>query len=103
MRFNFEWDPVKARQNIQRHRVSFERAATVFADPNQLTIFDGQHSDDEDRWITSGMDNNGVLLVVVHTFEQINVSETRSVLFRLAKQLEEKPDSTRERIHESRI
>jgi uncharacterized DUF497 family protein len=31
--------------------VSFERAATVFRDPNQVSIFDEEHSGDEGRWI----------------------------------------------------
>ena len=29
----FEWDPRKATQNLARHGVSFEEAATVFHDP----------------------------------------------------------------------
>lgn len=31
--FHFEWDPAKARQNARKHRVTFERGATVFLDP----------------------------------------------------------------------
>ena len=61
MRYNFEWDPAKAKQNIRRHKVSFERATTVFRDPNQISIFDENHSNDEDRWMTLGLDRNGVL------------------------------------------
>ncbi len=30
MRYEFEWDPVKARQNLRKHGVSFERAARFF-------------------------------------------------------------------------
>jgi uncharacterized DUF497 family protein len=55
LRYNFDWDPSKAQQNIQKHTVSFERAATVFRDPNQISIYDEAHSDDEDRWITLGL------------------------------------------------
>ena len=29
----FEWDPRKAAENLVKHRVSFEEAATVFGDP----------------------------------------------------------------------
>ena len=76
MRYNFEWDPAKARQNNRRHQVSFERATTVFQDINQIAIFDENHSDDEERWITLGLDRNGVLLVVIHTFGQANRSDT---------------------------
>ena len=52
--FHFEWDPAKARQNARKHRVTFERGATVFLDPNALSLFDDQHSEEEERWITLG-------------------------------------------------
>ena len=70
MRYSFDWDPAKEKQNIHKHEVAFRRAATVFRDPNQLSIYDEEHSEDEDRWITIGIDSGGVLRVVIHTFEQ---------------------------------
>ena len=72
MRYYFEWDPQKAKANIQKHKVSFERACTIFKNPQALSIYDEEHSEKEDRWITLGMDINGNILVVVHTFDQIN-------------------------------
>jgi uncharacterized DUF497 family protein len=66
----FEWDGFKARQNAKRYGVRFERAATVFLDSNALSLFDEQHSEDEDRWITLGLDRTGALLVVSHTFRE---------------------------------
>ncbi|HVZ71410.1 MAG TPA: BrnT family toxin, partial [Polyangia bacterium] len=33
----FEWDPEKARRNLAKHGVSFEEAATAFADPLSIT------------------------------------------------------------------
>ena len=66
--YQFEWDPTKARQNARQHRVTFERAATVFLDPNALSVFDEQHSQDEERWVTLGLDRTGTLLVVAHTY-----------------------------------
>ena len=68
MNYNFEWDPAKAKSNRTKHGVSFGQAATVFHDPNQLSIPDNEHSDQEDRWATIGIDSIGKLLVVVHTF-----------------------------------
>ena len=62
--YQFEWDPVKARQNLQDHGIAFERAATVFWDPHALSEFDEEHSQDEDRWIILGIDRTGSLLVV---------------------------------------
>jgi len=44
----FVWDPEKARRNLAKHGVSFEEAATAFADPLSLTTFDPDHSEDED-------------------------------------------------------
>jgi uncharacterized DUF497 family protein len=46
--FQFEWDPRKARQNVNKHRVTFERAATIFLDPRALSEFDEEHSRSED-------------------------------------------------------
>ncbi len=77
-RYDFEWDPAKAKQNLRKHGVSFERAATVFLDPNALSIFDAEHSSVEDRWVTLGVDREGVMLVVCHTFREVD-EQTASV------------------------
>jgi len=63
----FEWDERKAKQNIRKHGVSFEEAATVFGDQFSITIYDPLHSEDEDRFVILGMSNKNRLLVVVHT------------------------------------
>lgn len=62
----FEWDPVKARANLRKHRVSFDEASTVFADERALLIDDPDHSDDEERFILLGSSSNLRMLVVVH-------------------------------------
>ncbi len=69
MDYLFEWDPQKAAANISTHRISFSRAATVFKDAGMLTVFDEGHSDTEERWVTMGHDEQGMLLVVSHTFQ----------------------------------
>jgi uncharacterized DUF497 family protein len=61
-----EWDDKKATQNLQKHGVSFEEAATVFSDPLSLTIDDPLHSDQEDRFVILGQSSQQRLLVVVH-------------------------------------
>ena len=68
--YQFEWDPAKARQNARKHRVTFERGATVFLDPRALSLFDDRHSDEEERWITLVLDDAGTLLVVCHTYHE---------------------------------
>jgi len=90
--YKFEWDPAKERRNINRHHVSFHRAASVFRDPNQLSIYDQEHSEHEDRWITIGIDNGGVLRVLVHTFEPLNeeLCRIRIISARKATGTEEK-------------
>ncbi|MBU4184717.1 MAG: BrnT family toxin [Proteobacteria bacterium] len=72
MRYYFEWDPSKANENLQKHKISFERAATIFLDPHAISIFDKEHSQDADRWITIGINSSGILLVIVHTFRRID-------------------------------
>jgi uncharacterized DUF497 family protein/DNA-binding XRE family transcriptional regulator len=69
--YHFTWDPAKAAANRDKHGVSFELAATLFRDPLAVSVYDDEHSsDNEDRWITLGQADNGTLLVVVHTFEE---------------------------------
>ena len=72
MRYNFDWNPIKEKQNIRKHKINFRLASTVFRDPYQLTLYDEEHSQYEDRWITLGLDDTGILRVIIHTFEQIN-------------------------------
>lgn len=64
VRYNCDWDPEKAKDNLAKHKVGFESAATVFLDPRAVTVFDEDHSGGEGRWITMGFDRSGVLLVV---------------------------------------
>ena len=75
MRYTFEWDPVKARQNLRKHGISFERAAELFLDPLAVSIIDREHSEVEERWVTLGQDSQGVLLVLVHTFAEVSVEK----------------------------
>ena len=67
MNTEFEWDPIKADSNQQKHGVSFVEAATVFFDPLSLTITDPIHSDAEQRFIISGLSYQRRHLIVVHT------------------------------------
>lgn len=73
MEYNFEWDPVKEKQNVKKHGVNFQRASKIFLDPFAISIFDEEHSENEDRWITIGAEASEVLLVVIHTFRDEKV------------------------------
>lgn len=63
----FSWDPEKERVNKRKHRTAFAEACYAFADRYMLTLFDEEHSDDEERWITMGQIPDGRVLVVSHT------------------------------------
>jgi hypothetical protein len=68
--YTFEWDPRKAQENRDKHDVAFNEAATVFRDSKSLSIFDPDHCETEDRYITMGISEKGRLLVVIHTFRE---------------------------------
>jgi uncharacterized DUF497 family protein len=70
--YNFEWDPEKEKMNKKKHNISFEEAATVFHDPNAITIFDEDHTEKEERWITIGISSSGKLIIVCHTYYEIS-------------------------------
>jgi len=69
----FEWDPQKAKSNLEKHGVSFEEASTAFQDTLSLTIDDPLHSIDEERLILIGMSQKNRVLVVVHTERGDNI------------------------------
>ncbi len=70
MRYIFEWDATKACSNIKKHGIAFDEAATIFMDSRMLSLFDSEHNQDEERWITLGISSLGRLLVVCHTFRK---------------------------------
>jgi hypothetical protein len=75
----FEWDPVKAAENVRKHGVTFEEASLVFQDPLAKDRYDDDHSSsEEERWVTLGRSRQQ-LLVVVHTF----VEHMRTVTVRI--------------------
>ncbi len=69
----FEWDETKARENAEKHGVTFEGARTVFNDSYAITIPDPDHSIEEDRFIDIGFSSKGRLLVVWYTEREENI------------------------------
>ena len=67
MSYTFEWDAEKSELNYKKHGITFEEAKTIFNDPLAITIYDPDHSLDEDRFIDVGMSSKGNLLVVSYT------------------------------------
>jgi len=54
----FEWDLGKAETNWKKHKVTFDEARTVLSDPDELTLCDDDHSEDEDRYISMGLSSH---------------------------------------------
>lgn len=63
----FEWDPRKATANAEKHGVTFDVAATVFADPHALDGPDLAHSTAERRSLRVGRAIDGRVLMVAYT------------------------------------
>ena len=76
MRIDFDWDPVKAAGNAAKHGVTFEEAVTVFREPLALSLLDDDPSPGEERWVTLGSTPAGNLLVVVHTWADIDADHS---------------------------
>ncbi len=81
----FEWNKDKASVNLSKHKVSFDEAMTVFADPFYIDFFDPDHSDDEDRYIIIGQSSQNRLLVVSYTERR---DKTRLISAREATRIE---------------
>ena len=64
-----EWDPKKARLNLAKHDVCFEKASTALLDPAALAIED-RSSRSEHRWILVGSSSESRLLTVVYTLRE---------------------------------
>jgi uncharacterized DUF497 family protein len=76
LRYTFDWDPIKAEENLRKHRISFDRAAEIILDPLAVSVFDEEHSEHEERWVT-GKDRRGSVLILIHTFLEVAAVECR--------------------------
>ncbi len=67
---DFAWDPTKAAGNIQKHKVSFEEAKSVFEDQLAINFEDAEHSETEVREFLVGHSDRSRLLLVCFTERQ---------------------------------
>ena len=65
-----EWDPVKEKANIKKHKVSFDDARTAFYDEYAIQFYDPDHSEAEDRFILLGTNHKLDTLIVCHCFRK---------------------------------
>ncbi|MFZ4616828.1 MAG: BrnT family toxin [Rectinemataceae bacterium] len=88
----FEWDAAKDRANRKKHGLMFSNVISVFRDPDIFTIYDEQHSElEEDRWISIGLTEKGLVCVVTHTYWKENgIEAVRIISARKAGGTEEK-------------
>lgn len=92
MSLRFEWNPKKAKNNIEKHGVSFDEAATVFSDPFSMTYDDPDHSYGESRYIIIGLSALGKLLFVSHaeTGDAVRIISARHLTRMERKQYEQR-------------
>jgi hypothetical protein len=85
----FSWDTQKARENLKKHRVSFEEATTVFYDENAIEYFDPDHSRNEERFLMLGLSGRLRIMVISYCLRKKG-SEIRIISARRATKKEEK-------------
>ncbi len=74
---------------MQKHKVSFEEAVTVFYDEYAIEFFDPEHSAEEDRFLMLGVSGRLRLMVVSYCLRRKG-SEIRIISARKAAKKEEK-------------
>jgi uncharacterized DUF497 family protein len=75
---DFEWDDIKAAENVRNHGVSFAQAASTFLDPFAVEWIDLREAYGEERIILLGMTSNQVLTVVyTERAERIRIISAR--------------------------
>jgi uncharacterized DUF497 family protein len=87
----YQWDPAKARANLQKHDVDFADAVGVFEDEYALTLAE-QVRAGEQRFVTLGIDFLGRVIVVVYAYRQddIRLISARSATRQERKTYEQK-------------
>ncbi|MBM2814121.1 MAG: hypothetical protein HW421_883 [Ignavibacteria bacterium] len=63
----FNWDPNKAKSNLDNHNISFYEASSVFDDLLGQIFYDPEHSNNEERFIIIGNSKYNNLLFVSFT------------------------------------
>ena len=86
---DFEWDDLKATSNLEKHKVSFEEARSVFFDEYAQQFFDAESSYEEDRFLMLGKSSKSRTLIVVHC-ERDDGSTIRIISARKATSKERK-------------
>ncbi len=91
MKLTFEWDEVKARENLRKHKVDFDEGKTIFNDSFLLTYPDVDSSEVEERYVNIGLSVRDRVLVLIHTERQgkIRIISCRKATARERRHYEE--------------
>jgi len=85
----FEWNFLKAQMNLEKHKVSFEEAISVFEDINHMLFYDEEHSGpEEDRYILLGHSKTEKLLIVIHHVVDEETETIKIISARVAEKSE---------------
>ena len=85
----FEWNEANAAAHLKKHKISFEIAARVFADPFALTTQD-RIENGEQRWQTIGMVDGHLVLLVAHTVTVSDEDATEAICIISARKADPK-------------
>ncbi len=66
----FEWDENKNKININKHKISFEEAKSVFTDEYAIIFDDPDHSLYEERFLIIGSTTNSKVCIVSHCYRE---------------------------------
>jgi len=61
--FSFEWDAWKNKENIKKHKISFDLAQRAFLDPKRIIMEDEDHSNIEKRYFCFGKIEGNVVTI----------------------------------------
>ena len=91
MKLTFEWDEVKAKENLRKHKVPFDEGKTIFNDHFLLTYPDVDSSETEERYVNIGVSAKDRILVLIHTERQgkIRIISCRKATARERRDYEE--------------
>jgi uncharacterized DUF497 family protein len=92
MEIEFDWDPAKAANNLEKHNIDFEDAIAVFDDPQAFTVDVTKPEHGEDRFLRVGMMDDGRLTAIVYTYRG---GKCRIISVRRARKNEQRKYSNR--------
>lgn len=77
----YEWDEVKNQKNLKKHKISFEDAIRIFADPMLKIVPDTTTNTHEEVYLAIGsMSDSYNVLLVAHTYRDENGEDITRII-----------------------